>query len=320
MGEIAGGGSRLRLSAQETHVFPLLHMKGEVSEINLELQSPKGKRIPVLINAIKAELGNDKNPVFYFTIIDISQRKLYEKELLEARKKADEKRRELEQINDQLERFAYTVSHDLKAPLNTISGIVQLLELSGAVENQSERDKYFEMIKLNIHRMQRMTTDLLEHARSVQKPENLKPVNLNAVCGAVLDILNDDINKNDAKINVNLLPDVLGTETQLIRLFQNLISNAIRYRSEKLPQINISWELQGDFAKIYVKDNGIGFDQNEADQVFEFMKRLNKGDGKNGTGIGLSTCKKIVENHGGEIGVKSTPGEGSTFYFTLKLA
>ena len=123
--------------------------------------------------------------------------------------------------------------------------------------------------------------------------------------------------KNNARINVPRLPIVKGNKTHLIQLFQNLLSNSLKYRSEKDPEIEINFSEIGNKWKFQFIDNGIGFEQRQADKVFEFFQRLQTKAKFQGTGIGLATCKKIVELHGGEMGALSEPGKGSIFHFTL---
>jgi len=299
----------------QTHLIPLLQMQGEFSEINMELKGKDSIEIPVLINAKKVERPGKKD-LFWLSILDITQRKKYENELLLARKEAENKAQKLEQINEELERFAYRASHDLQAPLNSLSSILYLLESKELIKKNEESEKFVSLIKSSTLQMRLMIRDLLEYSEMDAK-SNFKPVPLNRVLDRTVEILNDEIQNSSTTVNIPALPVIYGVEIQMITLFQNLLSNAIKYRSDEDPVISIESEEVGHFYKILVKDNGEGIDPQYHQKIFEFMERLHGKYEIAGTGIGLSTCKRIVENHGGEIGVDSELGKGSTFYFTL---
>lgn len=301
----------------QTHLIPLLQMQGEAVEIFLELRGKKSKKIPGLINAKRVEQAGEKT-IYRLSVLDITQRKRYEKELLLARKEAEEKAKKLKQINEELERFAHRASHDLQAPLNTLSGIISMLEKKDLIKKGEESEKLVSLIKRNARQMRLMIRDLLEYSR-LDGEKTLEQVSLNEALDQALELLNDDIQKTGAEVNRSELPVVDGMKSQLISLFQNLLSNAIKYRSEEDPVISVDSDLAGDFYTIRVKDNGMGIEQRYEKKVFEFMERLHSNEEVEGTGIGLSTCKRIVENHGGEIGLDSEPGKGSTFYFTIPV-
>nr|WP_301005376.1 ATP-binding protein [Lunatimonas sp.] len=301
----------------ETHVFPLLQMQGEITEINLELVDKHGKKLPVLINGRRVMGQSASEPIYRFSLLNISQRKQYELELMKARKEAEETVKRLKQVNQALEQFAYIASHDLQAPLNTISGLINLIGTKGHIQQGSELDSYFSLIKRNSSRMKLMINDLLEYAKIDGKDVEFTKCSLNEVCEISLELINDQVVDNEATFAIPELPMVNGDKLQLVRLFQNLFGNAIKYRSESNPCIQVDFEDRQNDIKVFVRDNGTGFDPEYAEQVFGFMKRLHSHDSIPGTGIGLSTCKRIVEIHKGTIGVTSAPGKGSTFFFTL---
>jgi len=299
----------------QTHLIPLLQMQGEFFEVNLELRGKDSVQIPALINAKKVEQPDKKN-IYRISILDITQRKTYERELLLARNEAEEKAQKLKQINKELERFANRASHDLQAPLNTLAGILYLLDKNDLIKKNEESDKLLSLVERNIRQMRLMIRNLLEYSK-MDGQIDLKPVSLNKAVNQAVEMLNKDIQTTGAVVNASELPEVSGVESQLISLFQNLISNALKFRSEVDPLILIESEKTDGFYTIRVKDNGIGIEQKYQQRIFEFMERLHANNEIEGTGIGLSTCKRIVENHGGEIGVNSEPGKGSVFYFTL---
>jgi len=301
----------------ETHMMPLLQMQGEVSEINIALKTKDLTNLPTLVNARRILGHSDFLSVYRISVLDITQRKQYELELKKAREKSEQTVQRLKQVNQELEQFAYTASHDLQAPLNTISGLMGLLEENGYFPPGSEGKKFFSLIKSNTQRMKLMIKDLLEYSKIDGNELEFEDVSLNEVCEFALELIRDQVNENKATFIIPELPKIRGDKIKLTRLFQNLFSNAIKYRSNENPLVKLDFEDKGDEIKVFVHDNGIGFEMKYADQIFGFMKRLHSHDSISGTGIGLSACKRIVEIHGGTIGAKSAPGKGSTFHFTL---
>lgn len=312
--EILGRGGEIYF---ESHLKPLLQVQSEVTEINMTLEGKGDIQIPVLINAKRVK--SDDQTIYRFSVLDITQRKMYENELIKERKKAEEAMIKVSQINEELERFAYRASHDLQAPLKTISGIISLIKVKDMIKPNSKIGKYFSMITKNTKRMSLMVDDLLEYSKLDGVKIKNDPISLNDVCDEAIELLYESVQKHNVEFSIDHLPTAKGNRIQLQHLFLNLLSNAIKYRSDKSPFIKISATEDGDMCKVFVKDNGLGIDQKFSEKVFEFMERLHSNDEISGTGIGLSTCKRIVENHGGEIGVDSEPGKGSTFYFTIPL-
>ena len=299
----------------QTHLSLLLQLEGVFQEISMEFMAKSLIKIPVLINANKMKEDGTK-AIFRLSILNITQRKRYEKELILSRKVAENKTKKLRQINVELERFAYRASHDIQAPLNTFSGIVFLLEENDYVSKNEELKELVQLLKDKTEHMRTMVRDLLEYTK-LEGVKKFEAVSLtNALNTAVL-MLEGDIHKNSAVVHVLELPEVSGVEIQLTSLFQNLLSNAIKYRSEENPIISVESEKSNGFYTIRVKDNGVGIDVKHNKKIFGFMERLPNSDDIQGSGIGLSTSKRIVENHGGKIGVDSEPGKGSTFYFTI---
>lgn len=300
----------------ETHMIPLLQMQGEFSEINLELKTKNGAGLPVLVNGKSVSSVSNAQPNYRLSILDISQRKLYEKELLLARKNADEKTHKLQQINEELEQFASIASHDLQAPLNTVLGLMSLLKRDYIPEGNNE-EKYFSLIQSNIKRMKLMIEDLLAHTRIDHVKAEMASVSLQEVCKLAIDLLQGPIKANNAVFEIPKLPTVMGSQIRLVRLLENLFSNAIKYRSSEDPIIQVTFTETIYNITVSITDNGMGFDSIHAESIFKFMKRLHGHDQIPGTGIGLASCKKIVEFHGGDIWAESEPGKGSTFSFTL---
>lgn len=255
------------------------------------------------------------NEIYFSGIIrDITERKLAESALID-------KNKQLEQSNQELERFAFVASHDMKEPLRMVSNYTQLLARRYTDVLDEEGQEYIKYAVDGVHRIQTLINDLLVYARVGQMELLFANVDSNKVLNEAILNLQSAIKENNAKINFENLPAVKGIYPQLIQLFQNLISNAIKFGKENAePVINISAELQKDFWIFAVADNGIGIEPQYADQVFVLFQRLNEWSRYPGTGIGLAICKKIVELHGGTIWFDSVPGEGTTFYFSLPAA
>lgn len=236
-------------------------------------------------------------------------------------KKAEEMLRlkieELARSNSELEQFAYVASHDLQEPLRMIASYLQLLQRKYRGQLDEKADKYIYFAVDGASRMQSLINDLLEFSRVTTKAGEIEPASSEAILKTVLSDLDLVIKEKGASVSYDPLPEIIADSTQIAQIFQNLISNAIKFRSEEPPQIHISAKQEKDYWLFSVKDNGIGIDPKYSERIFEVFKRLHKREEYPGTGIGLSICKKIVERHGGRIWVESEPGKGSTFCFTL---
>ncbi len=225
---------------------------------------------------------------------------------------------ELVRSNQELEQFAYVVSHDLKQPLQVILGFAQLI----AKHYQHNLDpkaieSLAQILKSGKH-MKELINDLLEYSRVGSASLELKPVNCNEVLDRVLEDLQVAIAQQQGTVTYDALPTILGDEIQLGELFQNLICNGLKFHSQgQLPQVQITAQQQDGTWLFEVKDNGIGIKAENFHSIFKMFQRLHSRSEYPGTGIGLATCKKIVELHGGKIWVESAFGEGTSFYLTL---
>lgn len=224
---------------------------------------------------------------------------------------------ELARSNSELQSFAYVASHDLREPLRTISGFLELLQMDyGDKLDQKSKDYISRAVNAST-RLHEMIDDLLSYSRLETRKRVFTRVDLNGVCQAALNDLNRAIEENGAKIEVKTLPTVMADELQIPIVFRNLIDNAIKFHDKTVPEIVISATRDESEWLISVKDNGIGIDPVNQRKIFEMFKRLHSRDEYPGSGIGLAMCKKIVERHGGRIWVKSSIGNGSIFFFTL---
>jgi PAS domain S-box-containing protein len=222
----------------------------------------------------------------------------------------------LEISNRELEQFAYVASHDLQEPLRMVSSFAQLLEKRYKGELDDDADDFIGFIVEGAQRMKDLIDDLLTFSRLSTASREFRPTNMNKVLEDVLLSIKPSVEAENATITHDDLPTVQCDPSQIRQLFQNLISNAIKFH-EKAPEIHIFAEESDGKWRFGVSDNGIGIHPDHQDKIFDIFKRLHTREEYEGTGIGLSICKRIVEIHGGDIWVKSKPGEGSTFYFTL---
>jgi PAS domain S-box-containing protein len=229
-------------------------------------------------------------------------------------------RKELERVNRELEEFAYVASHDLQEPLRTINIYTQLL-LRRYVGPEPEAQQFGELISQGVSRMGTLITDLLTYSRTVQRDElPIGEADLSVALADAISVFKADVSERGAKITAPPLPIVRGDAAQLTHVFQNLLSNALKYaREDVTPEVEIFAQRSAEQWIIGVRDNGIGFDPKYSVQIFRLFKRLH-GSNIPGTGLGLAICQRIVERYGGTMWAESEPGKGSTFYFGLPPA
>lgn len=227
---------------------------------------------------------------------------------------------DLKRSNEELQQFAYVTSHDLQEPLRTIASFTQLLERRYKGQLDSDADEFMDYIVNASIRMKQLIQDLLEYSRVSAKPTELKEINCNHVLNEVISSLNITIEENKANINYDVLPVVMA-DKNLHRVFLNLILNAIKFKKPKEPPlINISVKEDNENGEFIfsVSDNGIGIEKQYFNRIFIIFQRLHTMEEYDGTGIGLSIVKRIIDHYGGRIWVESEPEVGSVFYFTLQ--
>jgi PAS domain S-box-containing protein len=228
---------------------------------------------------------------------------------------------DLARSNEELQRFAYVASHDLQEPLRSIVSFSQLLERRYRGRLDEEADEYIAFIVEGGNRMQRLIRDLLQVSRVETRAKEPVPTDPGAVLAGALALLDSSLAEAGATVTVDGLPTVMADAAQLEQVLVNLIGNAIKYRREGVPpEIAVSARRLDSMVEFAVRDNGIGIEAEYFDRIFEMFRRLHTHDAYEGTGIGLAVVKKIVERHGGRVRVESTPGEGTTFFFTLPAA
>lgn len=219
--------------------------------------------------------------------------------------------------NKDLEHFAAVAAHDLKSPLATISGYLDLLTDDTSEHLKEGSREYISVMQKSSERMRNLVDRLLDYARLTKMEKTFHLVDLDDVMKSVLQDLHETIQKTQAKITYEQLPIVNGDIQLITQVFQNLIANSIKFHGDQIPAAHIGFSAQNGTFLFSVRDNGIGFDPKNKEDIFALYKKL-PGEGEyQGAGIGLATCKKVVELHGGRIWADSEPGVGSTFYFTL---
>lgn len=262
------------------------------------------------------------------TFDDITESKENEKELLLINE-------QLRELNQNLEQFAYVASHDLQEPLRKIRAFGDRLQTKFKAEIGKKGNDYIERMNSAASRMQVLINDLLKYSRTTRKSRDFEEVDLNELINEIMIDLESRINDTKAKIEVSRLGVVKGDKVQLRQLFQNLISNAIKFTpGDRKPEVRIKRKLKNikevferveareseQFVVVSVEDNGIGFKKEYADRVFKIFERLHGRSEYQGTGIGLAICQKVVQNHNGYIKAESEEGEGAKFIVALPKA
>lgn len=269
-----------------------------------------GESFPCDVNA--SVINYEGRQVFLVSWRDMSKKKKLEAE----REKFIEK---LADSNTQLERFAYIASHDMQEPIRLITNFGEILqeEYSNVLDEPGQ--EYIDLIVESGKRMRDLINDLLSYSRVENEGIRHQSFDGETVVEGVLENLKGLITEQNAEVSHDNFPTLYGNPVQVMRVIQNLVTNAIKYQPEgNAPRIHIGIEEQNRHWCLSVKDNGLGIDDKFIEQIFQPFRRLHTWEQINGTGLGLSICRKIVETHGGKMYATSKPNEGSTFSFTLQ--
>lgn len=291
------------------------HIKKFKKDIQLHLKNEKPFKSEVQLKTyrdgykwfrVNAQVKHDDTKVpkkLVGTILNINESK--------------ESERKMKDLNLELERFAYLASHDLKEPLRTVTSFTKLFKLEYNNVLDKNAMQYLDFIEKASARMITLTNDLLVYSQLDNKSLNFESININDLICKILEDLQQTIAENQAEIQVEKLPNIICDSLQVRQLFQNLISNSLKYKTKDTPRIEIGFTDRSSFIEFFVKDNGIGIPKKYQTKIFEVFKRLHSQSEYEGTGIGLANCKRIVDNHNGKIWVKSNQNKGSTFFFTI---
>lgn len=252
---------------------------------------------------------------------DVTTRKKIEEELRRHRDELEERvgqrTAELLRSNAELQQFAYVASHDLQEPLRMITSYLQLLEKRYRDKLDDDARDFIAYAVDGVSRMQELINSLLLYSRVGTQGRPFEPINVERALGCALKNLERFIAEGGAVVTWEALPLLMADGGQLTQVFQNLLANAIKYRSDVTPQIHIGVTPEKGAWLFSVRDNGIGFDMKDAERIFGIFQRLHTWQEYPGTGIGLALVRKIVERHGGRIWAAAAPGQGATFFFTL---
>jgi PAS domain S-box-containing protein len=284
-----------------------LRSSGACRPFEKEYVRKDGSRVPVLLGC--ALLEGSRHQAISF-VLDLTEHKRAEQAL-------ERHSAQLARSNAELERFAYVASHDLKEPLHTVTAFAQLLAKCYEGRLDPEGREYIGFIVDGAKRMYQLIDDLLAYSRLSSRDKEVTSTDCEGTLESARGNLQAAIKETGAALTHDPLPTVMADSSELTRLFQNLISNALKFRCEEPPRVHVSAELKGKEWIFSVRDNGIGIDPQFAERIFVIFQRLHGQGSYPGTGIGLAVCKKIVERHEGHIWVESQPGKGATFYFTL---
>ena len=243
-------------------------------------------------------------------------------EMAEKRLKAEEEIKrysaEIEKANKDLEAFSYSVSHDLRAPLRAIAGFAQILTEDHAGSLDQEGKRVLNVIIANIQKMGQLIDDLLAFSRLDRKDVKMARVSMNKLADEVIDQLHSMIKDRNVQLNVGTLPDTWADRAMLREVMANLLANAFKFTRDRDPAIiEIGGKAEGDESNYYVKDNGVGFNMQYADKLFQVFQRLHSSKQFEGTGVGLALVERIVQKHGGRVRAEAEVNKGATIYFSL---
>ncbi|MGK0388191.1 MAG: PAS domain S-box-containing protein [Maribacter sp.] len=302
----------------------LAKFKEELTEVSFEWQFKKndtGTIFDAIVTFAPISLKGEYAAVMFMN--DLTERKKAEKKIEQQIKELDKKNKELKHYinsNLELESFAYVASHDLKQPLRSISSFTQLLKRRYQHLFDERAEEYMNFIITNVNNMNELIKDLLDYSRVNTKELDVDEIDMNSLLLDLVDMYHHLPENKGLIFDIQKLPsEFVGNYTKLKQVFQNLINNAIKFQIKGTPpKIEITCEDLVDKYQISIKDNGIGIEQKYMEKIFLVFQRLHTKIEYEGSGIGLAICKKIVEQHGGDIWVESELGKGSTFSFTLK--
>jgi PAS domain S-box-containing protein len=287
----------------QTHAFPEFVSTGQARNVPLKFQKQSGEVLDCLMNAVMDETSSAGQRTAYGVITDVTQlRRAY---------------RDLERSNRELDRFATIASHDLQEPLRKISAFAGMLRARYSEQIDADADRCFDYLVDAAARMQNLINDLLEYSQMESRPLRSEELSLKALVEEIETGFSPRIAQSSARIIVEGDDKFRADRFFLNQILQNLISNAIKYRSSKPPEIRISMTTHQSEWSISVSDNGMGFDPKFAEQVFEPFRRLHGRGEFDGAGIGLAIVRQAVDRHNGRISVETRPGEGTSFEITV---
>lgn len=294
----------------------------EGARAELDLTAAGGRRVPVCLSGRSP--GSGITPALCVVVTDLSEPRRREEQLqrqtgllAQARAELERQAAELARSNAELEQFAVVLSHDLREPLRTVLNYARLLSERCGEQLDDRAQRYLNRVLGGAERLDRMIEGLLEFSRVTSRNRLPAPTDAEVVFEQVCADLRGLIEGAGATVTHEPLPAVLADPTQLLRLMENLLANAIKYRGPDPPRVHVWAEPRENRWLFAVRDNGVGIEPRDRQRIFAPFQRLHCGAESPGMGLGLAVARRIVERHGGKIWVESQPGKGSTFYFTL---
>lgn len=304
-----------------------LIQKGEMIKTEWRVKEKQsGEYFWHLVSIIPQKKDGESKGAWFGFLVDIHAQKLYEqtlkdnRELKEVQAQLKNNIQELNRSNMELQQFAFVASHDLQEPLRKIIFYSDYIKnkCTGVVDDKSKA--YLKSMLEATHRMRNLISDLLSFSQVDKQRLNIQEVDLNSLMKQCLSDYELKITEKSAKISLGEMPVIEGDPIMLTRLFENILSNALKYTGEGVvPEVEIGSNIKDGMVEIRFSDNGIGFDEQFLSKIFTLFQRLHGREKYDGTGLGLAICRKIVEMHRGIITAKSKPGEGSSFYICLPL-
>jgi PAS domain S-box-containing protein len=271
------------------------------------------------LHTLKVPVMNvDKKPLLLLGIsMDITTQKLAEQRIKALNVELEQKAKQLKVSNSELETFCYSVSHDLRAPLRTIEGFAQLLEENQRSSLDADSLRYLNTIRRSSKQMSQLIDDLLAYSKMGRQTITTEKLDMNLLAARATEIAAFGRNPRP-EIIIDDLPNITGDETMISSVWLNLIDNAIKYSAKNImPRIHISARSDDHTITYCVQDNGVGFDMQQYDKLFDVFQRLHSEREFTGTGLGLAIVERIISRHGGRVWAEGTPQQGATFYFSL---
>ncbi len=325
--KVIGSSFRTWIAPNSREAFEELMGRAAAGPARAELlvRTQDGVLAPVSISGSPAE--GEALPALCLVVSDLSEPKRREEELRrqaellsQARQQLEQQAAELARSNAELEQFAYVAAHDLQEPLRMVTGYCRLLERRYQGKLDAKAERFIAHAVEGAERMQRMIEGLLEYSRVGTRGGPLTPTDSGAILQQACADLRGRIQAAGARVSWDPLPVVMADATQLLRLLENLIGNALKFRGAEPPRVHVSAHAREGEWLFAVRDNGIGIPPAERERIFALFQRLHPRSEYPGEGLGLAIARRIVERHGGRIWVESEPGRGATFYFTLPPA
>ncbi|MHA1974782.1 MAG: sensor histidine kinase [Candidatus Hodarchaeales archaeon] len=302
-------------------IFAVIKKKGKIKNKRILIRNKNGRVFPILTNMHYSQLmGQD---VVFSAFVDHTELENYRKKL---EKLVEERTERLEQKNNELEEFVYTISHDLKSPLLSIAGFSYLIQTKIKDELDDELETYFGSIQRNVKRIESIINDILEYSRIGRVEEKRELYDLNKILEEVVTSFKPRLKTSSINLEiVAKMPEVYVVKKRIVQVFENLIDNAIKFmdfdKKERKIEIGVLKETSDDYVVVYVRDSGVGIREEDLPKIFRLFSRIPnpKTNEVSGSGVGLANVKKIMENHGGNVWVESKEGVGSNFYLQIPL-